>query len=289
MAHTVMLATLGGQPQVVTFALDALLARSATVEEVVVVHPGGERYRRALRRLAEEFPGDRYQGRVCHLRSVVIRTPEEVLEDIRSTADADAVWKTMHEVVTHLKRAGARLHLVLAGGRRLMALMAVSAALLHLEHGDRVWHLFTPEGLQARARGGAVLHAGADEGVGLIEVPLAPLGAYFPGLRPLLDASPAQVWAMQTQVLDAQERVRCATVWAKLTPQQQAVLRAFAAGQSRQQAADSLTLTVKTVDSHKTAALALCREAWGFPEAERLDYHFLERKFGPFLAQAESV
>lgn len=289
MARTVMVATLGGQPQVVTFALDVLLARGVGVDEVVVVHPGGERYRQSLRRLAEAFPGDRYQGRPCHLRSVLITAQQTVLADIRTTADADAVWRTLHELIGRLKETGARLHLVLAGGRRLMALMAVSAAMLHLEHGDKVWHLYTPDGLQMRAREGAVLHAGPGEGVELIEAPLLPWGAYIPALRSLLSASPAQVLAAQAGWLDGQEQGRCREVWEGLSEQQRAVVRVFAAGHSRQQAAEALYLSVKTVDTHKTAVLALCRQVWGFPEAERLDYHFLARKFGPFLAQLEAV
>jgi CRISPR-associated protein Csx14 len=288
MAQTVMVATLGGQPQVVTFALDALLARGIGVDEVVVVHPAGERYRRSLRRLAEAFPGDRYQGRVCRLRSVVLKQQERLLDDICSTADAEVVWQVIHGLVRELKEAGVRLHLVLTGGRRLMALMAISAALLHLEHGDRVWHLFTPDAVQNRVRDGAVLHVRPEDGVELIEVPLAPLGAYFPGIRPLLAASPAQIWAWQTQILDTQDRERCRQVWEQLTPQQQEVLRQLATGQTRRQVAERLSLSVKTVDSHKTTILGLCRQVWGLDESSYVDSRFLERKFGPYLAGLRS-
>lgn len=284
MAPTVMLATLGGQPQVVTFALDALLARGIGVDEVVVVHPAGERYRRALRRLAEEFPGDRYQGRPCRLRSVVIKRQGQLLPDICSTADVEVVWQAIHGLVGELKEAGVRLHLVLAGGRRLMALMAISAALLHLQHGDRVWHLFTPDDVQERVRDGAVLHVRPEDGVELIEVPLAPLGAYLPGIRPLLAASPSQIWAWQTRVLDAQDQERCRQVWEQLTPQQRQVLRELAKGHTRQQAAERLSVSVKTIDSHKTVILGLCRQVWGLDEETPVDSRFLERKFAPYLA-----
>ncbi len=282
--RTVMVATLGGQPQVVTFALDALLARGIQVDEVVVVHPAGERYRAALRRLAAEFPGDRYRGQSCRFRSVSIKAHGEPLMDIRSTADASIVWQAIHGLIGDLKEARAQLHLVLTGGRRLMALMAISAALLYLEHGDRVWHLFTPDDVQDRVRDGAIMHGQPQDGIELIEVPLAPLGAYFPGIRPLLATSPEQIWTWRTQMLDVQDRERCRQVWQQLTPQQQQVLRRLASGQSRQQVAQDMSLSVKTVDSHKTTILSLCRQVWGLDEKSYVDSRFLERKFGPYLA-----
>jgi hypothetical protein len=62
-----LLATLGGQPQVVTFALDLLLARGIPIRDVLVVHLAdpSPRLRRARERLAAEFVGDRYAGYPC--------------------------------------------------------------------------------------------------------------------------------------------------------------------------------------------------------------------------------
>ena len=57
-----LLATLGGQPQVVTFTLDLLLLRGFPISEVVVIHPQTvqERLQRALACLNAEFVGDCY-------------------------------------------------------------------------------------------------------------------------------------------------------------------------------------------------------------------------------------
>lgn len=283
-AQTILVAPLGSQPQVVTFALDLLLAQGVAVDEVIVIHLAAPRYRQAYRRLAEAFPGDRYGERVIHLRGVAILRQEHVLDDIRNTADADAVWHTVHELIAALKGRGLRLHLLLTGGRRLMALLAVSAALLHLEHGDRAWHLYTPDEVVQAAYNGVLLHVPADAGVQLIEVPLAPLGAYFPGLRPLLGASPAAVIATRPRWLDEVEQGRCRSVLARLSERQSAVLRAFAEGLAPVEVADRLTITPKTVDAHKTAILAECRIAWNLPETERLSYHWLREKFGSYFA-----
>lgn len=282
--RTVLIATLGGQPQVVTFALDALLAQGQHFDEVVVISLAAPRYRAAFRRLAEAFPGDQYAGRSCHFRGVVVQTRQLPLTDVTSTADADAVWRTVHDLVGTLKADGVRLHLLLTGGRRLLALLAVSAALLHLEHGDRVWHMFMPDAVQQRAKDEALLHVDPVDSVQLIEVPLAPLGAYFPGIRSLLSASPAQVLAAQTQWLDGVERARCQTVIAQLTGRQIETLQAFADGLTPQQVAEQMGITLGTVDAHKTVILDHCRNAWELPEGMRLGYHFLREKFGRYFA-----
>ncbi len=90
-----MLATLGGQPQVVTFALDGLRARGETISEVYVLHlaPDNERIRHALQVLSREFQDDCYQGAPCRLRRVPILRGAEPVREIRSERDADAVGR----------------------------------------------------------------------------------------------------------------------------------------------------------------------------------------------------
>ncbi len=283
-----LIATLGGQPQVVTFALDALLARGEPINEVVVVHlsPAQPRMRRALDRLAAEFPRNIYLGRSCRYRTVPIRAQDRVVEDILDEPSARAVLATMHELVALLKQQGRTLHLCIAGGRRIMGLMAISAAMLHFGHEDRLWHVFSPDEFQERADEGAIMHARPEDGVRLIQVPLVPWGAYFPGLRALASLTPAEALQAQTRLMDAAERARCQAVISRLTERQVEVLRAFAAGGTPQPVADQLCISVKTVDSHKSVILAECRTAWGLPEdGPRLDYHFLRERFGPYFAE----
>jgi CRISPR-associated protein Csx14 len=284
--RTVLIAILGGQPQVVTFALDLLLVRGELVDEVAVVHLGRERYLRALRRLGEAFPGDRYAGRRCHLRPVPIYAGERlgILQDIRTERDVAAVWRTIHELIRQLKEDRAHVHLLLAGGRRMMAMLAVSTAMLQLEPGDFIWHLYTPDEVQQRARDGAILHA-PDAGIELLQVPVAMLGSYFPAIRALMTVSPEDVLTAQTRWLSQDERGRCLSVWRRLTLRQQDVLRAFAQGMGREEVAALLSVSIRTVDSHKSRILDECRVIWELPESERLDYHFIYRHFEPCLSQ----
>lgn len=283
-----MIATLGGQPQVLTFALDDLLVRGDQVDQVVAVHvtPETPAMQQSLAVLAAAFAEGRYAGQPCRLRSAVIHNGPVVVPDIGDEAAAEATWQTLHRLLGQLKGEGRRLHLVVTGGPRLIGLMAMSAATLLFDHQDRLWHLFTPRPLREAASGGAILHVGREAGVRLIQVPMAPWGAYFPALRELASATSSQVVAAQARWMDEGERARCRAVESQLTPRQIDVLRAFAAGLNPQEVAEQLSITLKTVDTHKTAILDQCRIAWGVPESERLTYHDLRRRFERYYGAA---
>jgi CRISPR-associated protein Csx14 len=103
--------------------------------------------------------------------------------------------------------------------------------------------------------------------------------AYFPALRDLAQP-PAQVIAAQTAWLDGAERARRGAVLEHLTERQREVLHLLAAGRSPQEVAEDLSISIATVNSHKTNILAECRLAWNLPEDAWLSYHFLREKFG---------
>lgn len=272
--------TMGGQAQVVTFCLDALLAREEGLRGVLVLHPAAqdERVARALAQLAQEFRGGQYQGRTLAFYHRSLQAGKQPLEAITSEAEAEATWHLAQALVLELKQRGLKLHVCVAGGPRLMALMLVSAMMLHGEHRDRVWHLYTPREFLAQAREGAILHAPPEAGVKLVPVPITPLGTCFPAVRQLAQVAPRAVAAV-----DEAEAQRCVAVWERLSSAQQEVLRLLAEGATPQQVAQVLNLSPKTVDWHKTHILTVCREVWNVPPEKRLTYHFLREHFGSWV------
>jgi CRISPR-associated protein Csx14 len=285
-AGSTLVATMAGGPQVVTFALDELLRRGEMIHQVIVVHlsPQADPLTgQALVKLTAEFPDEHYASRPCRLRFLPIRRDGRRLDDIRDDAAVNVAWSAMYELIASLKTQGRHLHVCITGGRRMLALLAISAAMLHFDHHDRLWHMYTPPELLERAGDGAIMHARPQDGVRLLQVPLVPWGAYLPALRALAQASPMEVVAAQTRWLDSAERARCQAVVERLTPRQTDVLRAFAAGQNPQEVAEALYVTVKTVHAHKTVILGECRNAWELPQDARLVYHFLREKFGRYF------
>jgi hypothetical protein len=136
-AH-VCIMTLGGQPQVITLALDALLAQGAPIGEVIVVHLSShiQRYRAALDCLAREFADDRYAGRPCRYRLLPVSLGEQAADDLHSDAAVDATINLFHRLIQQLKQQDATIHLCLSGGRRLLGMLSLSAALLHFDQRD---------------------------------------------------------------------------------------------------------------------------------------------------------
>jgi len=285
-----LVATLGGQPQIVTFTLDLLLAQGETIDQVVIVYPAsGLRYRESYRRLAGEFAGDLYANQPCHLRGIAVQFGNDALADIRTPNEVEATRKTFHTLLADLKEQNQRLHLSLSGGRRVMALIALSAAMQYLTPMDRVWHIYTPLELTEQAQEGAVMHAPPDSGLRLVPVPFVPWAAYFPGLAPLLSSSPQEMREAALTWLSEAERERCRQVWDSLTPRQRDALRAFARGMDRREAADCLKLSVYTVDDHRDVILRRCREVWGEEHEGDFDLYFLHGRFWPFLRGLEEV
>lgn len=282
----VLVATLGGQPQIVTFTLDLLLQRGFPISEVIVLHPRASapsRLHRALLRLNVEFSSGQYPQapHAIHFHSQALELDGQPIEDITDDAHADGTLDTIHQLLNELKQQGYRIHLSVSGGRRLMALLAISVAALYFDRHDSIWHLSTPESIREQADEGRLLHVPPDAGTRLIQGPFLSLGAYI--------ANPARpfrnVQEEQRAQMAAQEHARCARVEQQATPSQLKVLRAFARGLRPQQVAEELSVAPVTVNTHKTVLLSHCHAAWNIPYHERLDYHFLTAKFGNYFAE----
>jgi len=275
----ILLATLGGQPQVVTFTLDLLLNDGFPISEVIVIHPKASqpRLQRSLECLSAEFASDYYKAadRVIHFRSHVLQLDGEPINDIIDNDHADGTLNTIHQLIGDLKRQGYRIHLSVTGGRRLMSLLAIPVASFNFDRHDHIWHIYTPEHIKDQARDGKLMHVPLEAGVRLIKGQFISLGAYV--YDPSQSFRTAQT-EQRTQ-MDAQEHARCASVMKEATPGQRKVLEAFSKGLRPQQVAAELNIELVTVHSHKTVLLRLCRNAWNIDANEHLDYHFLQTKF----------
>ena len=281
--QTTLVATVGGQPQVITFALDELLASGVAITQLTLIYLSSPipRLQDALQKVIAEIKGPRYENLPLRLTLTPVSTDSGVLDDIRDEADAHTAWEAINQLVIDLKEAHHTLHVCISGGRRILCLLTMSAAMLHFGHQDMLWHMYTPDEWIARSREGAMMHLPSDSGFKLIQVPMMPWGSYFPVLkqltRPVTQGS--DVLATSRRLLDYGEEARKTAVLQQLTRRQKEVLAAFGQGLNPQQVADKLFITVKTVDSHKTVILAECRNAWALPEGEWLDYRFIGDKF----------
>ncbi|MGQ9815994.1 MAG: CRISPR-associated ring nuclease [Candidatus Roseilinea sp.] len=290
--RTALIATLGGKPQVVTFALDALLTDDASIERLCVVHLSARdpRIQHSLEVLQADLRAV-YGARAPRFESVPIHAPPRVaqgahaatkgrpIDSVDDPAAPEAIWMTLHRLIVTLHAEGYIIHLCLTGGPRLIALQALSAATLLLTPQDHCWHLYMPPALRDAAGEGQIMHA--PDQPRLIPVPLLPLGMFIPGLQQAALQSPDQILAAGRQWMSAQDEQRCREVMRRLTPRQRDVLRELSRPGARPQlVAKRLNVSVSTVNSHHAVIRAECRNAWGLGPTDRVDVHFLREHFG---------
>src|SRR5579859_3052985 len=280
---------LGGQPQVVTFTLDLLLRHDFPIREVIVIHPHAAhpRLQHSLACLNAEFDGDCYrfddQVITCHFRPKVLELDAMPLDDIADSTGAKGARETIYHFIQELKRQPRHIHLSVTGGRRLMSLLAISAAQLKFDPFDHIWHIYTPEAVKEQAREGKLMHVPPDADIKLIEVPFIPLGAYFAGIEQVAESTQAVQHHM-----DVQERRRCERVEQALAHKRPLdILKAYACGMSPQEVASALNIAPSTVSTHTTRIFDECRIAWDLVEDHPLTYHFLREHFGMYFGYNE--
>ena len=289
-APSTLVTLLGGQPQVVTFLLDMLLARGHSIRQVVVLYlASNPRYQASFRKLAGEFIADRYAGQECHLRGAPIHGRDGDLDDLRNNREVEIARQEIQHLLADLKSQGQHLHIGLSGGRRVLGFLMLSAAAQYLTPFDCIWHIHTPSALSEQAHDGALMHAPPGQEVQLIQVPFVPWVSYFPGLEPLLRQSSQEQGEARHFWLDHTERARCAQVWDALSKRQRDVLAAFAAGDSRAEAAQRLSIALSTVDSHRDAIVRECSKVWDTSKEQHFDAHFFRERFAPFLEGLKQV
>ncbi len=285
-AEVVLVATLGGQPQVVTFTLDLLLARGEAVNQVVVISLGGDpRYQQSYQRLAQEFHGDTYRGKACRLRLVDVSRDGHSLKRLQAPEEVEAARSTVFALFATLKAQGSRVHLSLSGGRRILALVALAAAMQYLTPEDRIWHIYTPAEIAERARGGRLMHASPEAGITLLQVPFVPWAAYFPGLRGVLGLSAEEAANPRLTWLSEEERAACRDLWESLTPREREVLRALTLGGSRKEMAEGLGIATTTLDTHLRNIHRKAKALWG----EDISREKLRDRFALYLARPTGV
>jgi CRISPR-associated protein Csx14 len=290
--HT-LIATVGGQPQVVTFTLDLLLQQDIPISEVIVVHLATThtpRIERSIQLLKNEFRADRYINKhTIHFRQYVLHHNGLPLDEITDESSADSVLNALHDLIRDLKERHCIIHFSISGSRLLLSLSSMSAAILSFTHEDRMWHIYTPPSLLERANDGAILHVTPEDGVRLIPVPLALLSKGVieqltatrpPEANPL---SARELIRTQEELAENEEHRKFEYVIKLLTPRQLEVLQAFAHGLHPTEVAARMSISLPTVSTHTTVLLSLCREAWSIKTKERLDYRFIQLKFGKYF------
>lgn len=174
MQESVLIATLGAEPQVVTLTLDALLAQGEHITRVYVIHTDAAHnpIKSALAKLQQVFTrGTRYPSTLLYMPHL-LGSAAGALADITTPLDIETAYQVLYRLLRQQKQAGFKVHLSLAGGRKTMTTFALAAAQVALSVEDCVWHLVSPPELIASR----AMHAPTPQAVQLIRVPLLSVG-----------------------------------------------------------------------------------------------------------------
>lgn len=282
--HT-FVATLGGEPQIVTLTLDLLLKRGIPIYEVIVIHPAASpRIQPSLERLNAEFVGDSYlfegQRRIIHFRQQVLNHYDTVIDDIVDEATANGTLDTIGTLIRGLKRQQRIIHFSISGGRRLMTFLSFSAALLYFETPDELLHLYTPEEIKQRDSRNGAMHITPGDGRRLIEVPFARAAQPFFAL--MLNRTPSATIQTQQEQQKTEEHRRCRQVLDALNERSRAILVELARGFHPHEVAQKLCLDQSTISYYTSKIYRECRNVWDVPDDVRLDYRFVQAKFADY-------
>lgn len=260
----VCIATLSTQPEVLAGAVDTLLAQGYPLAEVVAIHstPRNHCQQQALVRLNDLLTTRMHHGCRVRFRAVPVTLGSDCAQ--ADHVGIDLAFAGLNSLLLTLKKEHAVLHMCLVGEQALLGLLMVSAALLYLDHADRIWHLPSPEGCCPPR---------------LVRIPALPWGHYFSALQRIANERLKE----SEPGLTEEEVQRCETVYQLLTPRQREVLCLLANDKTPQQVAAIMKITLATVNDHKTVICRNCLNSWALPETTRLGYDWLRKHFAPYI------
>jgi len=257
---SILIATLASKPQLITLALDCLAAQDDLPGEVTVVHTqsGREPIRSALAALKQDL-GVSYPA--IHLRSLEMSADGTPLADVTSPTEVQDAFHIMFGEIRTAKLEERSVHILIAGGRRTLAVSGMAVAQMLFDDQDRLWHLASHPALEASGR----LHAGPDEWVRLIQIPVIPWGRLSPVfslLREVDDPFGAAEQLSQARLREQWDMSRIFVLTRLSAAEKQVVEILVRDGLSQGDIAERLSLSPRTVEQHLRSAYRKAADHW---------------------------
>lgn len=160
----VLVTTLGAEAPVVAIAAQLLLDQGVGLTTVEVLHtvPADSAIRAALAEVEAAF--------ARHPDWPTLTTTQLSVRDVLSPDELNAFGNALFGVLKKWLRQRYRVHLLLAGGRKSMAMIGVTTAQLLFGPEDRLWYLYS--GDELRHSGRHLLRSSDD--ARLVQIPLPP-------------------------------------------------------------------------------------------------------------------
>lgn len=261
----VLVATVGVEPQVVTLTLDALLSSGHKIAAVYILHPNPQHPQidAAVKRLQKERNFYANSKPPVRFHFVPIKADDLFPSDFATEQDVGLLLRVLYRTVAELKRKGYKVHLSIAGGRKVMTAMGMVVAQLLFDENDHVWHLLS-EGVLLQSKS---MHAENPKEVALVPVPV-PKWSLMPSSiqELLLWDDPYRAIERQKQLHQQQSWQVLNSFWQKLTPAEREVVTALVKhGEKAQALAKRLNRSVRTVRNQLQSVYDKYREHFNLP------------------------
>lgn len=166
-----LIATLGTEPQVVTATLDLLRAQGEPVCSVDIVHtfaPHNPAIHNALTTLQGATQEETYTS--IHFSFHPIKAADgQTFEDVENEAASRAAFTLLYRLVRQAKLHQRKVHLCIAGGRKVTSIFGMAVAQLLFDDHDCLWHLYSSGDFLTSKR----LHPQTGDEVHLLRIPVA--------------------------------------------------------------------------------------------------------------------
>lgn len=263
-----LIATLGSEAQVVTCGLDLLLRRGEDVRRVIVLHTqdGGVVFD-AVNRLHNEFERGGFPAGVS-LRFTPLAAHGQALADVQTPQASEAAFQALYSCIWTAKRGGDAVHLLIAGGRKNLAIHAMVAAQMLFDDRDRLWHLYSAGDFLESKR----LHPRPGDDVHLLDIPVLLRNLISPALGELSQVEDARQALDKLRRLDLEARLSQARgfVLGSLTHGEARVVELLVrAGAGDAEIAAKLCLSARTVEQHLRAAYQKAANHWELESVNR--------------------
>ena len=264
-----LIATLGTEAQVVTLALDCLLAKDEPVSRVMVLHtlPPDGLIPEAVERVRAEFSSSYYSNSI-QLQLIEMRGSQGALLDVDSAEGAEVALQTIYRVLRQEKLDERRVHFCIAGGRKTMSLFGMAAAQMLFDKDDHLWHLITHGKLLEEKR----MHAAEGEEAIMVEIPITLWSAISPALTDLINIDdPLQAVERQRalRLHESYDRARVFVMGSLSYAERRVVRLLVREGLGDKEIATRLGLSSRTVETELAEARRLAAAHWDLPDVTR--------------------
>lgn len=267
MGNSVLIATLASKPQLITLALDCLKKQGDVPQQVLLVTTNCERLptRTALECLRQDLPRA-YPNLAWNV--LELQRAEQALQDVTSPEEVETAFHILYETIRRAKLDGAKVHLLISGGRRTLVVFAMAAAQMLFDDEDRLWHIASHPDLEASG----ALHAREGEWVRLISIPVIPWGRLSPVFDVLRDVTDPFDAARRLEQLRLREQWDAARIFllTKITPAERQVLDLLAReGLNQSEIAEKLCLSPRTVEGHLRSVYRKAAAHWDLADVNQ--------------------